>query len=53
MLQPVLVILNVPDGTDRTELGTSLESYLRRDWTVKWAVPLQYTLEVPEGMISA
>lgn len=53
MLQPVLVVLDVPDGTDRTELGKRLENYLRGPFTVPWCVPMDYTLTVPEGMITS
>lgn len=52
MLQPVLVVLEVPDDTKREVLGPDLEQQLRlRGYRVKWAVPLQYTLEVPEGTL--
>lgn len=51
MKQPVLVILEVPDDTDRTELGKSLENYLRGPFTVDWCVPLSYALDVPEGAL--
>ncbi len=53
MLQPVLVVLDVPDGTRRSDLGPSVERGLRSQaFNVKWAIPMAYTLEVPEGAIS-
>jgi len=53
MLQPVLVVLEVPDGTKRNDLGPSVERGLRSQaFDVKWAIPMSYTLDVPEGAIS-
>ncbi len=53
MLQPVLVILDVPDNTQRSVLGHDLEIQLRmRGYEVKQAIPLAYTLDIPEGSIS-
>ena len=58
MKQPVLVVLDLHDGDTRTkrELGELLEDTLNgygllHKWHVQWAVPLSYTLEVPEGAI--
>ena len=54
MLLSVLVILSVPDDTKRDDLARLLEGELRhRGHNVKWAVPLQYTLEAPPGTVTS
>lgn len=56
MRQPVLVVMNVPEGTDLDKLGEDVAGVLRnadrRAWGVEWAVPVQRTDEVPAGMVS-
>ncbi len=53
MKQPVLVIMEVPDNVKLNELGSAVADHLRPRWGVYWAIPLSYTLDVPEGAISA
>jgi hypothetical protein len=55
MKQPILVVMEVPEGTDVTALGTQVHDELRlsgQPWEVLWTVPLHYTIDVPEGAIS-
>lgn len=54
MLQPVLVLLEVPEGTKHRVLGPDMETQLRmRGYTVQWAIPLSYTLEAPSGSVTS
>lgn len=57
MLQPVILFMEVRDGTDRRELAETLEQTINgygllHDWHVRYAVPMAYTLSVPEGMVT-
>jgi hypothetical protein len=53
MRQPVLVVLDVPEGTNLDILGKDMEHTLRnRGYTVQWAIPVQRTDGVPAGMIT-
>lgn len=55
MRQPVLVVMDVPVGTDLDQLGKDVEGVLRNSgsaWGVEWAIPVQRTDEVPAGMIT-
>lgn len=53
MRQPVLVIMNVPENTHRDTLGKTIEGELRDlGHDVEWAIPMDYTLDVPEGAIT-
>jgi hypothetical protein len=48
MKQPVLVILDVPEGTNLDQLGRDVEMDLRdAGRTVQWAIPVQRTDGVP------
>lgn len=53
MRQPVLVVMNVPEGTDLAQLGLDVAEVLRtapqRAWGVELAVAVQRTDEVPAG----
>jgi hypothetical protein len=54
MKQPVLVILDVPEGTSLNTLGMDVEQALRnRGYTVQWAIPVQRSDEIPAGAITA
>lgn len=54
MKQPVLVVLDVPEGTDVNTLGMDLELTLRNQgYSVRWAVPVQRTETVPAGAVTA
>ncbi len=54
MRQPVMIVLDVPDDTEKRVLADDLERTLRaRGYKIEWAIPMSYTLEVPEGAISA
>lgn len=53
MKQPVLLVMNVPDGTDLSKLGPLLEGELRGlGHDVQWAIPVQRTDNVPAGAIT-
>ncbi len=53
MLQPVMVIMEVPDDTRLNELGPALERELRAAGrTIRYAIPIHRTDGVPAGMIS-
>jgi hypothetical protein len=49
MKQPILVVMEVPDGTDVTALANRVQGIT----DALWAVPLHYTIDVPEGAITA
>jgi hypothetical protein len=54
MRQPVLVILDVPEGTDIDTLGRSVKQTLRGNgYRVRWVIPVQRTDGVPAGMVTA
>ena len=54
MKQPVLVVLDVPEGTGMDTLGKDIEQTLRnRGYAVQWAIPVQCTDEVPAGAITS
>lgn len=57
MLQPVVLIMEVRDGTDRRELAETLEHTVNGygmlyKWHVKYAVPMAYTLDVPNNVVT-
>lgn len=53
MKQPVLLVMEVPEGTDLNQLGPALERDLRGlGHTIQWAIPVQRTDGVPAGMIT-
>lgn len=56
MKQPVLVVLNVPEGTEQRELQHQITQALndapRTAWLVDRVIPLSYTLDVPQGALS-
>lgn len=57
MLQPVLVLMDVRDGTNTSELAETLEHTINgygmlHKWHVRWAIPMSYTLDVPNNVVT-
>lgn len=53
MKQPVLLVMNVPEGADLSKLGPELERELRGlGHDIEWAMPVQRTDGVPAGAVT-
>lgn len=57
MLQPVMLVMDVRDGTDTTELAETIEHTINGygllyKWHVRYAIPMAYTLDVPKGAVT-